>query len=211
MEQGIRMNTTEEIQELLAIRKQMDALQARYDAILARTHVRPASSAPSPGTAPVESMPEPKPAVPVPVAVPVIKPVETVPPSQKSVIPPVPVLKSPVATATPAPGPLAPAIPVLKPPSPLPDLKPCQDAVKAPAALATPAADAAGLSSLESAIIKVMTEKGLPMGFDAIYAALEKSGAPLPADKPKLVVRKILFNARRFNTLKGGLYSPFVG
>jgi len=211
MEQGIRMNTTEEIQELLAIRKQMDELQARYDAILARAHARPVSSAPSLGTVPVESMPAPKPTVSVPVAVPVIKPVETISASQGTVLSPVPVLKAPVATATPVPGPLVPSIPVLKSPSFLPELKPCQDAVKAPAAPAVPVVDAAGLSPLESAIIKVMTEKGLPMGFDAIYAALEKSGAPLPADKPKLVVRKILFNARRFNTLKGGLYSPFVG
>ena len=144
MEQGIRMNTTEEIQELLAIRKQMDELQARYDAILARAHTRPVSSAPLPGTVPVESPPGPKPTVSVPVAVPVIKPVETISASQGTVLSPVPVLKAPVATATPVPGPLVPSIPVLKSPSFLPELKPCQDAVKAPAAPAVPVVDAAG-------------------------------------------------------------------
>jgi len=72
---------------------------------------------------------------------------------------------------------------------------------------AVPAIDnkAAGSSvqHLENSIIGIMKTKNEPMSFEEIYAALEKSGISLPADKPKLVVRKLLYNPKRFVTVKG--------
>lgn len=40
----------------------------------------------------------------------------------------------------------------------------------------------------------VINASGKALAFDEIYAGLESGGYTLPAEKPKLVVRKILFN-----------------
>jgi hypothetical protein len=77
-----------------------------------------------------------------------------------------------------------------------------------PSAVPTPAAEPAPLSveaaaNLRDSVITVLLECGRPMSFEDVFIKLKSSGADLPADKPKLIVRGIMANKKYFNTIAG--------
>lgn len=61
-------------------------------------------------------------------------------------------------------------------------------------------------AEIKAGIFDVLTEAGKPMDFEKIYAQMESSGKPLPSDKPKLVVRKILYGSDIFESSGKGLF-----
>lgn len=63
---------------------------------------------------------------------------------------------------------------------------------------------------LRASIADMLNASGKPMTFDNIYAEMESSGVSLPASKPKLVVRKVLYDAKYFES-SGGLFSIVDG
>ncbi len=165
MDYSAGMHTVEELQEMMELRKQMEALQLRYAAILERPlkasgELPPASSPTAPATSSSAAAP--------PVA-----------PSAVAAAPAAPVPEKPAATAPAAP--VAPAAPASSPTPP-----------------AAPAADAPKPGSLRESITAVLKAAGKPLSFDQIYAALEAGNYKLPEQKPKLVVRKTLFNKAAF-------------
>lgn len=60
-----------------------------------------------------------------------------------------------------------------------------------------------GLLSLEMAIAVVLRETGKPMTFEAIFKRLEEGKAKIPSGKPKLAVRRALFNRNLFVVDRG--------
>ncbi len=59
------------------------------------------------------------------------------------------------------------------------------------------------LNELKEAIISVLFEAGTPMTFEKIFQKLQQEGASLPADRPKLYVRKLLYNPKLFRMVRG--------
>jgi hypothetical protein len=56
---------------------------------------------------------------------------------------------------------------------------------------------------LKDAVIAVLRETGKPMTVEAIHNRLRERGARVPSDKPKLALRKILFNKDLFTVERG--------
>ena len=80
----------------------------------------------------------------------------------------------------------------------------------APAVATAPTPSATGVLAgmkLEDALSVVLKKADRPLRFEEIYKELEQGGAALPPDKPMLVVRRTLFNERRFKTVKGAYLS----
>jgi len=163
MDYSAGMHTVEELQEMMELRKQMEELQARYEAILKRP-LKDGEPAPA--------------ATPAPAAAPAPAPVAA----------PAPATKAPEAPAAAAPAP---------PAAPTPTAAPATPATP-PAAPAAVAADKPKSGALKEAIAGVIQAAGKALTFDEIYAALEAGGHKLPEQKPKLVVRKTLFNKAAF-------------
>jgi len=163
----------DEIKELVEIRKKVEELLKQLDSVISRVNQHARSAAPA--------------------AMPAVTVLATPQPSS-----PVPQIKAP------APSPFAVPIPELKPPVPPP-------ATAAPAAVPQPVpvlAPTGGVSSsetlrLETVIVGLLKSKNEPMGFEEIYTALEKNGTALPKDKPKLVIRKLLYNPKKFAPVRG--------
>jgi len=56
--------------------------------------------------------------------------------------------------------------------------------------------------------ISVLTQIGKPLSFDALFDKMAGAGCPMPADKPKVVVRKVLCNSPYVFTVNNkGLYT----
>ncbi len=178
---------------------------------------RPATrEAPTP-VAPIE-LPEPTPEpAPEPTPTPVA-PIELAEPTPAPTPIPAP---APTVTLEPPPTPMAPPVQASKaPPPPLPVLPSVKRSVSppptvvvpaskraartapgptvTPAPKAAPAASGANGGSLRESILAVLRASGTPLSFDEIYAGLEAGEYTLPPEKPKLVVRRILFNKTAF-------------
>lgn len=155
------MFTEQQMTELMEIRKQMDALQARYDAIM--------KAGSAGGTASVQQnikTPASAPATPAPAA----GTASSLPQAQSS------------AGA----APLAPAAGAGEKKSVIPLV-----------------VTGATIQTLRNAVISILSGSRKPMPFEAIFDQLVKTGAPLPADKPMLVVRKVLHDRGIFKVLAG--------
>lgn len=145
MDIGVNMLTENELKELAEIRKQVAALQERYDRILSGSRAGTSGKTCAQGA--------------------------TASAGTASAGPP--------ADASSANSPVAPGAP----------------------ANSTPAADAA--CDLVDAVKRIVAAAGAPLGFNEIYERLEKAGVPLPKDKPKLLLRRILYNRKMFRTEQG--------
>jgi hypothetical protein len=184
MEIKVNMYTTEELAQMLEIRKQMDALQQRYDAIVTAAAARRAAAHGTPAPAAAA----PPSAVPKPEA-----PAHAAP--------------RPDATKAEAPKPAAPN------PGPAGDEPAKAGAAKAdapspdapPASVPKPdtAGDKSKGGSLQDATVAVLKAAGTPLDFESVFKKLEEAGAPLPAEKPKLVLRRILYDKNTFDVVKG--------
>ena len=155
VEPRINMLSQEEIAELAEIRKKMEELQARYDALVARAH--PLGR---PGLAPLVE---------------------------------VQVSDSTASAAVPSTAPTPPA------PAPSPAATAPSTPVPTPASSTKPLA---GLK-LSEAVVAVLREAGHPLSFEAIFKRLQEDGALLPAEKPMLAVRQVLYNQKLFTVERG--------
>jgi hypothetical protein len=204
------MHTVEELQEMMKIREEMAVLQSRYEAILKRplggasepapiAAPAPAAPTPAPAAIPVETPPVAAAAPVAPVTPPVVPTAPATPPAAApktapakaetiSVAPKAdkaaPIRINPTAASTPVPTP---------PPVSTPATA---TAAAVPSSAPSPSAPQGG--SLRDSISTVILAAGKPIAFDEIYAALEAGGYTLPEQKPKLVVRKTLFNKAAF-------------
>jgi hypothetical protein len=187
------MHTVDELQEMMELRKEMAKLQARYAEILDR---------------PQQLSSEPVPVIVVkPVAAPPANPTVTLPPSTA----PQPVVQTKVARPVDVPVPVAAEIKVVAPksapvappqvapvvaaaPTPVPEV-----ITPTPPVTAAVASAPTGGGSVRESIVAVINASGKALAFDEIYAGLEAGGYKLPAEKPKLVVRRTLFNKAVFN------------
>ena len=57
--------------------------------------------------------------------------------------------------------------------------------------------------TLKDHVVEVLSKVGKPLPFEEVYKRLEEGGAPLPPEKPKLVVRQILYNKALFQVTRG--------
>jgi hypothetical protein len=171
------MISPKQMDEMVAIRREMQALLQRIDAWMAAVSAEPSS--------PVVSAPAALPQIPV-------KPAER--PQQPSAPRPAAAPVNPSSRAF-----HSPYSQVLKGKS--------DEETKPP----EPIAVASGtLTALRSAAEAVLTQAAKPLSFNAIYTKLSELGAALPADKPMLVLRKILSDRTMFSVTSGGLYALVI-
>ena len=202
------MLTEAELVEMLDIRRKIDALQKRYHELAGKMAVPPPAGQSTPPSA---SSPAPVASQPVHSSAPQQQPVvvsvaQSVvqPPSQQLVSPtvplaaPQPVISKPTATPPP-PSPGAVPVTVSTDESetqriPVEALQgsPVPPAPKDPASM-----------TLKDHIADVLAKAGKPLQFEEIYKRLEEGKSPLPKDKPKLVVRQVLYNKAAFQTSNG--------
>lgn len=64
------------------------------------------------------------------------------------------------------------------------------------------------MEKLREAINKIIITAGKPLDFESIFRFLERDGVSLPAEKPKLYIRKVLYEKDWFEVGKGGLFAP---
>jgi len=181
MDEIKEMLSVEELQEMVDVRKKIDKLLLRYNELMGR-HTGAATMGASASPEPQKKVPEsPAPVVEEKAPEPP-KPVE----EKKAPEPPAPAeeKKSPVEEKK------------AEPPSEKKD-----DPAKADTPAAAPAAG--GITNAEK-VRAILKAAGKPLSFEEVYAALEKSEYDLPATKPKLVIRKVLYNpANSFTIHKG--------
>ncbi|MFC1497303.1 hypothetical protein ACFLS1_02370 [Verrucomicrobiota bacterium] len=60
--------------------------------------------------------------------------------------------------------------------------------------------------SLRGRVMAVFAEAGKPLNFEQVFARLQEDGLPLPVAKPKLVVRKVLYDENTFESKSKGLF-----
>jgi hypothetical protein len=72
-----------------------------------------------------------------------------------------------------------------------------------PAPAPEPATGGPADGTLRDAVIRILTQAGTPLDIEVIFTKLEESGAPLPAEKPKLVLRRLLHTAGLFHVVRG--------
>jgi len=123
-----------------------------------------------------------------------------------------------VPAAAPQPVAPAPAQPVKQAAAPARPAAPAQVAARPVRPAATPApapaeaelqpvkVDGSITSNVRQMIVTILAEAAKPMPFNSIYAKLQASGIELPAEKPMLVVRKLLHNKELFDVVKGGMF-----
>jgi hypothetical protein len=76
--------------------------------------------------------------------------------------------------------------------------------VAAPSAPPAPAAEGgAAAVALRDHIMRVLRQATVPLDFEAVFKKLEESGAPLPGEKPKLLLRRLLYDKNVFNVVGG--------
>ena len=224
MDSSVAIHTLDELQEMMEIRKKIEALQARYEEITMRPlmkvdvitpkEVAVSPTPPQPVLRPVKpapavtSTPEPAPKPPEPTPAPIVPaaaalktvtpPIPTPPAAAPAVIPvtPIPTIPTPPATVVqPSPSPLPPAATApAAPAAPSVTLAKVQPAP--PMAAATKGAEKS--SGISNSIAAVITASGKALTFDEIYSLLEEGNYTLPSQKPKLVVRRALFIKANF-------------
>ena len=59
------------------------------------------------------------------------------------------------------------------------------------------------LRLLKEAIISTLFEAGEPMTFEKVYQILQTNRVDLPSDRPKLIVRKLLYDQKLFRMVRG--------
>lgn len=185
------MLSESELTEMLEIRRKIDALQVRYNELAAKM------AAPPPAAGQFAAQPPPRPPVPltpepvVPRAQPVAQYAQPLMAQPVMVQPPM--MARPVQLAQPsmAAAPLRPEELETKRLPPRPSVAP-----------AVPK-DRASMT-LKDHAVAVLSAADSALPFEEIYKRLEESGAPLPKDKPKLVVRQILYNKALFQVMRGG-------
>lgn len=64
------------------------------------------------------------------------------------------------------------------------------------------------MEKLRDAINKIIITAGEPLDFESIFSCLQREGVSLPAEKPKLYVRKVLYEKDWFEVGKGGFFAP---
>ena len=207
MDTTINMFTTEELARMLDLRGQMDDLQARYDAIVktAAERLAAAAGAGSQGMAEVAPVAWPRTVAPVKT---VNAPAQRITPAPTAALPS-PAMPVPTPAAVPGAPTPPPAAPPANPPRPVvaadPNGGPAQ--ADAAAAQATPGPESATVGQadgmLRDAVVRILTQAGTPLDIEMIFKKLEENGAPLPADKPKLVLRRLLHTAGLFQVVKG--------
>lgn len=189
-----------ELTELLDIRRKIDALQMRYNELAAKMAMPPSAAAAAPVAAPVAPAP-------VPVAAP--QPVPVAPPAAVYARPVAVAAAQPVAA--PVAVPVQPVKPVAQavPASQLPpgELETKRFPAAAPQPGATPLAPTLSKDpatwTLKDYIVDILAKAGKPVTFEDVYKRLEERKAPMPKDKPKLVVRQILYNKALFEVVRG--------
>ena len=60
---------------------------------------------------------------------------------------------------------------------------------------------------IKEMIVSIVIGASKPISFDDIYKRLEEMSAPLPKDKPKLLVRQILYNKNTFQVGSNGAFT----
>ena len=177
MEDVKKMHSMDELQEMMEIRKKMDKLLARYNEIAGKP------SGDVPFASPSEKTSKPEPVDLSPAKPKVEKKEEKA--EEKKKKPQIDKIEQPKEELAKE----AEKEPEKEPESKKEEPKPSE------------AKDGMKTSDKLSAILK---DAGKPMSFDKIYDALEKSGYGLPKDKPKLVVRKVLYNPKNFKRVGKG-------
>ena len=184
-----------ELSEMLDIRRKIDALQSRFNELAAKMAAPPGSAAAAPA-APTPVAPAPAAPVapaPAPAAAPVAKPVMAQPVMAQ------PAAARPVQPAAASVQPVRPAVPASQlPPGELETKR----IPAAPPRPTVPPKDPANMT-LKDHVVDVVTKAGKPLTFEDVYKRLEEKKAPLPADKPKLVVRQMLYNKALFQVVHG--------
>jgi len=64
------------------------------------------------------------------------------------------------------------------------------------------------MEKLRDAINKVIMSAGKPLDFETIFSGLQRDGVTLPPEKPKLYVRRVLYEKDWFEVGKGGVFAP---
>ena len=193
------MLSEEQLKELLAIRTQMATLQAKYDQIIrfGASSAQPVPVLPPLPTAQPE-VPAPGPQL-QPVAAPA--PIGVTAPMQPAAAPlpvaPAPAIQRPVAAST-APGPSSAAARSYA------TTVPAKSKTDEPERITI---DSSITSNVRHTLVRILTESAKPLPFDKIYASLESTGTKLPSEKPKLVVRKLLYDKALFDVAPGGLFA----
>lgn len=185
----VNMLGEQELAELLEIRRQMSVLQARYDAIVARSGAGASLSLSNAGNVPttISSPAVSRPAVP-----------------ERAVTAPVPPASSPAPVKAPASAMSSPVATKVPAPTPVPSVP----AVGGVTAVVPPA----GASPLSAALMGIISKAGKSLSFEEIYKRLEQDyPALVPADKPKLVVRKVLYDRSYFKVVVNGLFALMDG
>lgn len=192
------MLSVEELQEMVDVRKTIDKLLLRYNELMGRHTGMAAMGASAPAEPQTKAPESPAPVVETKAPEPP-KPTE-----EKKAPAPVEEKKAPapppVVEKKPAPVEEKKAVPVEeKQTAPEPEKK--DEPPKADVPAAAPAAG--GMTNAEK-VRAILTAAGKPLSFEEVYTALEKSEYELPATKPKLVIRKVLYNpANSFHINKG--------
>ncbi len=181
MSEPIDMLSVEELAELVELRREMERIQGRYNALVSKLR----------GTG--TTMPSVDPVVAAAVAP------KAVSSAAAAVAPPPTPAPAPAPAAAPGPAP-TPVAPKTAPAS-----APSAPAPAAPPKVAVPAPsssdDKVTVSDRCRTILAAAPEAGL--SFEQIYTALEGDGHPMPESKPKLQVRAILQKNDDFEVVRG--------
>jgi len=221
VDSSVAIHTLDELQEMMEIRKKIEALQARYEEITMRPLMKVdvitpkeatvSPTPPQPVLRPVKpalavtSTPEPAPKTPDPTPAPIV-PAAAAPKTITPPIPTPPVAAPAVIPVTPTPTITTPPVTVVQPsPSPLPPVATAPAAPSVTLAKVQPAPPVAAAakgaeksSGISNSIAAVITASGKALTFDEIYSLLEEGNYTLPSQKPKLVVRRALFIKANF-------------
>ncbi|MBA4386492.1 MAG: hypothetical protein C0404_00845 [Verrucomicrobia bacterium] len=161
----------------------------------------PVAPAPLP-VAPAFNFALPKVASPQPATPAAAEPLPVVPlvpvPPEASDMAAIPTVE-PVIPVIPTVVPVTPVIPTVVPVTPLSE-------VAAIPSVQPVTARTSGPKSLKDAIVEILSGTDKPLSFEKIYERLEASGFPLPAEKPKLMVRQVLFNRAVFTVTTTGMF-----
>jgi len=207
------MLSESELAEMLDIRRRIDGLQMRYNELAAKMAAPPGAAgqfaARPPAPAPIPMAPQPVYQQPIQYAQPVAQYAQPYPqqaPQGYVQQPAQPMMAQPVMVQPMAPRAPQPPAPAYQQPMPASALS--QDDLETkrlpPRPAAAPAApkDRASMT-LKDHVVDVLEKAGKALPFEEVYKRLEEGGAPLPKEKPKLVVRQILYNKALFEVARG--------
>lgn len=186
------MNETyspEEMQEMLQIRHKIEDLQLQVHHLQVQYNTLASKGAPV--QMPLPQMPDHVPPMPT---------VYTQPAPQ-----PAPGMPTPIPIAQPGPMPVAPPVPAPQP-TDTPEQEGPEEAPPPVATLPSTPAQPDASWTIKDRIINILAYSEDGMTFPKLYAALEEDGCPMPRQKPKLVIRKALYNKTYFDILKGGVF-----